>query len=214
MTKIKVFYLNDIRECCYIIYDDSKECAIVDPGMQTDNECGRIEKFITENQLKPVMLLCTHGHFDHVMGNAFVSKRWNIPTYINPNDKQLLMDAGNYFKSFGYDLEQPPIETIDLHDGDEIKFGETILKVITTPGHTKGSVCFYCEKGNFILTGDTLFAGSIGRTDLPGGDYDQLMESLLDKVIKVNKEARVLPGHGPESTIIVELQNNPFLRYE
>jgi Zn-dependent hydrolases, including glyoxylases len=214
MAKIKVFYVNDLRECCYIIYDETSECVIVDPGMQTNDECRRIEKFIDENNLKPVKLLCTHGHFDHIMGNDFVVKKWNIPTYINVNDKKLLENAEKYFDMFGYKIPQPPTNTIDLNDNDEVKFGNTILKVITSPGHTKGGVCFYCDKDNFILTGDSLFAGSIGRTDLPGGDYDELMESLLDKVVRVDKDARVLPGHGPETTIINELQNNPFLRYE
>lgn len=215
MSEIKTFYLNDLRECCYISYDETGECVIVDPGMQNENEQRRIEKFITSSNLKPVKLLLTHGHFDHIMGVAYVVKQWNTPIYINPNDKNLIADAGKYFNMFGYSVDLPPMQTVDVSDGDIIRFGNTELKAMASPGHTKGGVCYYCEKDNYLFTGDSLFAGSIGRTDLPGGDYDELMESLLNRVLaNVDKEAKVLPGHGPETTVIKELQNNPFLRYE
>ena len=215
MSEIKPFYLNDLRECCYVLYDKTGECVIVDPGMQNENEQSRIEKFITANNLKPVKLLLTHGHFDHIMGVAFVIKRWNIPVYLNSYDLNLFSDAGKYFKMFDYSVEAPQGTTINVSDGDLIKFGDTELKAIASPGHTKGGMCYYCERDNYLITGDSLFAGSIGRTDLPGGDYDVLMESLLGRVLSsVSKEARVFPGHGPSTTVITELQNNPFLRYE
>ena len=214
MIQVKTFYLNDLRECCHIVYDETGECVIIDPGCQTPGEQQRIVKFVKENGLKPVKLLCTHGHFDHVMGNAFVTRQWNIPTYIHPEDKGQLERAQQYCQMFGYTIEQPPFDTMDLKEDEKVTFGNSALEVIHTPGHTRGGVCFYSAPDKLIFTGDTLFAGSIGRTDLAGGDYDQLMNSLLKKVIRVDPDSRVLPGHGPESTIAQEMHTNPFLRGE
>ena len=214
MIQVKTFYVNDLRECCYVLYDNSNECVIVDPGLQTVSEQERLVKFIEGNNLQPKMILCTHGHFDHVMGNAFVTRKWGIPTYIHPQDKGQLERAQQYCQMFGYTIEQPPLDTLDLNDNDIIKFGESELQVIHSPGHTRGGVCFYSAPDKFIITGDSLFAGSIGRTDLPGGDYDALMESLLTKVTKVDPYSKVYPGHGPETSIGHELNTNPFLRYE
>ena len=212
--QIKTLYFNDLRECTYILWDDTSECVIVDPGCYSESEKSRFEKFILENSLKPIMLLNTHGHFDHIMGNAFVSLKWNVKTYIHPDDKPHLERAVQYSNMFGYNVEAPSLDTVDLNDGDELKFGNSLLKVMTTPGHTRGGVCFYSETDKFVITGDALFAGSIGRTDLPGGDYDQLMESLLGKIIKLGDDYAVYPGHGPATTIANEKNTNPFLRYE
>lgn len=212
--QVKIFYVNDLRECCYVVYDKTGECVIIDPGLQTDKEKERVVKFIESNNLKPVKLLCTHGHFDHVMGNAFVTRTWNIPTYIHPLDKGQLERVQQYCQMFGYNIEQPPLDTTDIEDGGEITFGESRLAVIHTPGHTRGGVCYYSEAEKIIFTGDTLFAGSIGRTDLPGGDYDEIMNSLHAKIMAVDPDSVVYPGHGPESTIAHEAVTNPFLRGE
>ena len=215
MIQVKTFYLNELRECCYVLYDSTKECVIVDPGLQNANEQQRLVRFIEENSLKPVKLLCTHGHFDHIMGNAFVAAKWGVPTYIHKEDIGQLERATQSCQMFGFSIEQPPVDNIvELNDGDKVTFGESELKVLHTPGHTRGGVCFYSAPDKFIVTGDSLFQGSIGRTDLPGGDYDALMESLLTKVCKVDVESKVYPGHGPETTIAHELNTNPFLRYE
>ena len=216
MIKIKTFYFNDLRECTYVLWDETGEAIIVDPGCYSESEKERLAKFVESNNLKPVKIVQTHGHFDHIMGSAYVSKKWNLQTYIHPGDKNQLERAKQYTEMFGYTIEPPSTQTIDLEEGAEIKFGNSTLKVMHTPGHTKGGVSIYSQEiGNkFVLTGDTLFAGSIGRTDLPGGDYDELMESLLDKLVKLGDDYRVLPGHGPETTIGEELRSNPFLRYE
>ncbi|MHC1779595.1 MAG: MBL fold metallo-hydrolase [Bacteroidales bacterium] len=214
MIQIKTFYFNDLRECTYVLWDNTGECVIIDPGCYSDGEKERLVKFIEGNSLKPVTLLNTHGHFDHIMGNAFVAGRWSLATMIHPDDRPHLERAKQYSDMFGYKIEQPPLNTIELNDGDEIKFGESLLKVIHTPGHTRGGVSFYSEVDRFVITGDALFAGSIGRTDLPGGDYDQLMESLLNKIIKLGEDYTVYPGHGPVTTIEKEIATNPFLRYE
>ena len=214
MLNIKTFYFNDLRVCTYVVWDETNECVIVDPGCQSESEKGRLEKFIETNNLKPIMLLNTHGHFDHVMGNAFVAAKWDIVTRIHPDDKSYLERCVGYGEMFGYKIDEAPRETIDLKEGEVLKIGNSYLKVMHTPGHSRGGVCFYNEEEKIIFSGDTLFAESIGRTDLPGGDYDQLMESLLGKVVKLGEDYDVYPGHGSATTIGRELSINPFLRYE
>ncbi len=214
MIQIKTFYFNDLRECTYVLWDETNECVVVDPGCNSNSEKERLEKFIESSALKPVMLLNTHGHFDHIMGNAFVATKWHIRTYIHPDDKSHLERALQYSEMFGYKIDEPPLDTADLKDGDTLRFGNSSLAVIHTPGHTRGGVSFYSMEDKFVITGDALFAGSIGRTDLPGGDYDQLMESLLSKLIPLGEDVKVYPGHGPATTIGQEIASNPFLRYE
>ena len=214
MIQIKSFYFNDLRECSYILWDETGESVIVDPGCYTESEQERLVKFIEQNNLKPVKLLNTHGHFDHIMGNAFVATKWQIPSYIHKEDKHHLLRAKQYTEMFGYKIEQPPVDTIDLEDGANVNFGNSTLRVIHTPGHSRGGVSLVSDEDKFVITGDSLFAGSIGRTDLPGGDYDVLMDSLLNKIVKLGEDYKVYPGHGPATTIGNELATNPFLRYE
>jgi len=214
MIQLKSFYFNDLRECSYILWDETGESVIVDPGCYTESEQERLVKFIEQNNLKPVKLLNTHGHFDHIMGNAFVITKWQIPSYIHKEDKHHLLRAKQYTEMFGYKIEQPPVDTIDLEDGANVNFGNSTLRVIHTPGHSKGGVSLVSDDDKFVITGDSLFAGSIGRTDLPGGDYDVLMDSLLNKIVKLGEDYKVYPGHGPATTIGNELATNPFLRYE
>ena len=214
MIQLKSFYFNDLRECSYILWDETGESVIVDPGCYTESEQERLVKFIEQNNLKPVKLLNTHGHFDHIMGNAFVATKWQIPSYIHKEDKHHLLRAKQYTEMFGYKIEQPPVDTIDLEDEANVNFGNSTLRVIHTPGHSKGGVSLVSDDDKFVITGDSLFAGSIGRTDLPGGDYDVLMDSLLNKIVKLGEDYKVYPGHGPATTIGNELATNPFLRYE
>lgn len=199
--EIKIYFFNDLRTCCYIAWDETGECVIIDPGCNSESERSRLKKFISENELKPVMLLNTHGHFDHVMGNRFITDTYGVKTYIHKDDNAQLARATSYCDYFGYKIEAPDLDTIAIADGDILKFGNSELKVIHTPGHTMGGVCFVAEKDKVVFTGDTLFAGSIGRTDLPGGDFDLLAESLREKLMTLDPDYRVLPGHGPETTI-------------
>ncbi|MCK9304571.1 MAG: MBL fold metallo-hydrolase [Bacteroidales bacterium] len=214
MIQIRTFYFNDLRECTYVLWDDTNECVIVDPGCNTGSERERMVKFIEITGLVPVKLLNTHGHFDHVMGNAFVERKWKLKTHIHPLDKPQLMRAAAYSEMFGYNVEQPTSDTVDINEGDIIEFGKSKLKVIWTPGHTRGGVVFYApeEKPPFIIAGDSLFAGSVGRTDLPGGDYDELMDSLHNKILKLEGDCKIYPGHGPQTTIKNELESNPYLK--
>ncbi len=209
---IKRFYFNDLRTCCYLLWDEAKECVIIDPGCYSDSEGSRIVKFVQENGLTPKMLINTHGHFDHVIGNVFVVEKWNIPTFMNKGDLPYLSRAKAQGGYFGYDVKQPSEDVNDLKDGDIINYGDSSLKVSYTPGHSQGGVVLYNEKEGFVITGDSLFAGSIGRTDLPGGDYDELMESIRTKILTLPPDTVVYPGHGPETTIATEITTNPFLR--
>ena len=187
MITVKQFYVNDLRECCYILSDSTKECVIVDPGLSTEKERERVVKYISDNQLKPVKLLCTHGHFDHVMGNRFITDTYNIPTYIHKEDKELLKFTKDTSKLFSIDIENPSLDTVDIEDGDIISFGESTLTAISTPGHTWGSICFYAPAEKICLTGDTMFAGNCGRTDLPEGNNEAMCNSLVKKLATMEK---------------------------
>ena len=215
MITVKQFYLNELRECCYILSDESKECVIVDPGISSRSEQERVVKYIAEEKLTPVKLLCTHGHFDHVMGNSFITKTYNIPTYIHPKDRRLLTMARNTCALFGIDIENPPMDNmVDINDSDTVTFGNSTLKVISTPGHTWGSVLFYNPEEKICLSGDTVFAGNCGRTDLPEGSNQAMMTSLTQTVASLPEDTQIFPGHGPSSTIREELAVNPYLRKE
>ncbi|MGM9774784.1 MAG: MBL fold metallo-hydrolase [Candidatus Egerieousia sp.] len=213
MITVKTFYLNELRECCHILSDETGECVIVDPGICSQSEQQRITKYISDNGLKPVKLLNTHGHFDHVMGNSFITATYNIPTYIHAADKELLHHVKNTCRMFGYEIENPSDDIVELSEKEPVTFGNSSLDVIHTPGHTWGSVCFYSENEKLCLSGDTLFAGSCGRTDLPEGDTHAMIDSLINKLVKIIKpETRILPGHGTETTMLEELAHNPYLR--
>ncbi|MFA7034436.1 MAG: MBL fold metallo-hydrolase [Bacteroidales bacterium] len=212
MIEIKTFYFNELRECCYIVWDQTKECVIIDPGCQTDNELGRLDTFMRDNLLKPVKILLTHGHFDHVMGLENVATKLDLPIYMHLNDMDQIKRAVQYCAMFGWEIKEITHEITGIKDGETITFGASKLKVLHTPGHTQGGVCFYNKEQKVLFSGDTLFEGSIGRTDHPGGNYDQLMDSIYKKLRGLPLDTQVLPGHGEPTTIGTELKSNPFLQ--
>ena len=209
--EIKTFYFNPLRECCYLAWDDTKECVIIDPGNYGEREFQRMKDFVADHGLKPVKILLTHGHFDHILGLEAVSRAWSLDTWLHPADRDLLDSSIEWCKQLGLELHPFTGQLHDLADGDSIAFGHTVLKVLATPGHTQGGVCFYNEQDGVLFTGDTLFAGSIGRTDHVGGDYDQLIESIHKKILPLDGNVTVLPGHGSSSSIGYERSTNPFL---
>lgn len=208
---VKVFFFNALRECCYVVWDDTKECVIIDPGCYDDREFQRLKGFIGENGLAPVKLLLTHGHFDHIFGLESVSKEWNLPVCLHHEDIPQVEGSIEFAASLDLKIKPFTGKYQDLHDGDRIGFGNTFLNVIWTPGHTEGGLCFYNDVEKVLFSGDTLFQGSVGRTDHPGGDYAKLMNSLTMRIAVLPPDTDVLCGHGYPTTIGAELASNPFL---
>lgn len=191
---------------CYIYFcPETRECAVIDPGAEAD----QIFPLITHLNLKPVIILNTHGHVDHTGANLEIKDRYRAPIAMHQDDLPLLEE--NIQLEFGLMLGAKPTPRPDrlLADGDEVRVGQTSLKVIHTPGHSPGSVCFYTP--GILFSGDTLFCGGVGRTDLPGGSWKDLIRSLRTRVLTYPDETLVLPGHGPRTTIGEEKENNPFL---
>ncbi len=195
----------------YIVTDKSKECIIIDPACNNKQEQGYLVQFIKENGLKPVKLLNTHCHLDHVFGNKFVSDTFNLETEAHKEEDFNMKNAVNAGRMYGIQMEEPyPIKTY-LKEGDKIKFGFSELNTLHVPGHSAGSMVFYNEADKFAIVGDVLFNGSIGRTDLPGGDYDTLISGIKSKLFKLDNDTTVYSGHGPETGIGKEKTSNPFL---
>ena len=212
MLNIKTFHFNELQECCSVIWDDTKECAIIDPGFYKASERDRLDGFIRDNGLKPVKILLTHGHFDHVFGLKECAGMYGIPVFMDPAEKDTLESCDYFCKMFGFDTPDTDVATTDIKDGDTITVGHSELQVLSTPGHTPGGVCFLDKADKVLFSGDTLFAGCIGRTDHPLGDYDKLMESIFQKLMPLDGDITVIPGHGPQTSIADERTKNPFLQ--
>ena len=203
MLNIKCFTFNPICVNTYVIYNESKDCVIVDAGNCNLREDNILFDFIEKNQLKPIMILNTHGHFDHILGNYSTAQKYQIPLASHPDGNEYFKNAYAYASSFGmnYDKNKTLYPTIELYENQIIKIGDDELEVVHTPGHALGCCCFYCEAQDFLITGDTLFCRGIGRTDLPGGSYSQIVESIKYKLYELPDETVCYCGHGPETTI-------------
>jgi len=209
---IKTFTVNGFAVNSFVLYDDSSECLIIDPGFYEQKEKDSLLKFISENELKPMKVLNTHCHVDHILGNRFVCEQFKIPLSAHEEDEFLLNRASQMGEIFGFKgVSSPPIDDY-LKQGDTVRSGNSEIEVIHTPGHSPGSVSFYNKHDGFIIAGDVLFAGSIGRTDLPKGNYKTLISSIVDKLLILPAETTVFPGHGPSTTIRHEYDTNPFLQ--
>lgn len=206
---VKALTFNPLETNCYLIADDSGAVAVVDPGCFTDKEASALEAAL--EGLRPAAVLLTHGHPDHVYGVARIARKYNIPVMMSPSDEIILKRGGELVAMFGLPQVDLGFKTVPVRDGDSVKVGAMELKAIETPGHTPGGVSWYCASEKLVFSGDSLFAGAIGRTDMPGGDYDILMDSLLKKLMVLPEDTLVLPGHGPETTIGREAATNPFL---
>ncbi|MDH7564033.1 MAG: MBL fold metallo-hydrolase [Candidatus Bathyarchaeota archaeon] len=194
---------------CYVIHcEKTKEAIIVDPGVDSKHETEALVKAISESKLEIRLIVNTHGHPDHTCGNGVIKEKFNAQILIHEEDKHLLGKLGKEIaKYFGFQNFSPPADVL-LHDGDVVKFGVTSLKVIHTPGHSHGSISLLGKKE--IFTGDTIFAGSIGRTDFPGSSQHEMLQSLK-KIASLPDYLEVYPGHGPATTIAEEKRTNPFL---
>ncbi|MFB9865474.1 MBL fold metallo-hydrolase [Rufibacter immobilis] len=209
--QLKSFTFNPFSENTYVLYDHTQECVVIDPGCSNKQEQQELQSFISANSLKVVRLLNTHCHIDHVLGNKFVSDTYGVPLEIHEADLEVLRAVPTYSTAYGFPQYQEVLPEKFLTEGENILFGETELQVLFTPGHAPGHVVFYHQESKNLIGGDVLFQRSIGRTDLPGGDYATLLESIRTKLFSLPDEVVVHPGHGPSTTIGEEKASNPFL---
>lgn len=210
MATIKAFPNNPYQENTYLLYDDSGECAIIDPGMYTAAEQNTVVNFITGHQLKPVLLLNTHCHIDHVLGNKFVFEQYGLKPQFHEGEMVVLQAVTAWGQQSGIRYELSPLPDTYLPKTGTISFGNTTLDLIFAPGHSPAHLCFYSQADGIVVGGDVLFRGSIGRTDLPGGNHAQLLKNIEEKLFTLPDEVIVFPGHGPQTTIGFEKQTNPF----
>ena len=213
MIQIQTFTFNGFQENTYVLFDDTKECIIVDPGCYDKHEQETLSNFVTENKLKPVLLINTHCHIDHVLGNRFVADKWKLDLAMHKLDVPTLESVKDYCTVYGFhNYQESPLPSNFLNEGEKVKFGESELEILYTPGHAPGHIVLHSKKYDFIIGGDVLFQMSIGRTDLPGGDFDILIKSIKEKLLPIDDNTKVYCGHGPTTTIGFEKANNPFLK--
>ncbi|MDP5011098.1 MAG: MBL fold metallo-hydrolase [Crocinitomicaceae bacterium] len=214
MISVQKFSFNGFQENTYVVFDQQKNCVVIDPGCYERHEEQELLSFIKENGLTPLALLNTHAHIDHVLGNQFVLETFSIPFYLHENDLNTLHSVENYAHLYGFGAyKKSPHPTHFLNDGDELVFGSIKFKVKFTPGHAPGHVVFYNEENNFVINGDVLFNGSFGRVDLPGGDLETLKNSIFNVMFKLPDETLVYCGHGSETTIGKEKRSNYILQF-
>ena len=212
MFQIKTFLFNPVQENTYLLYNEYNECIIIDPGCYFDEEKEILKAFINLNKLQPKFLLNTHCHLDHVFGNKFIADEYKVTLKTHPLEKSVLNMAPASGLMFNLPFDNYQGDIIFLEEGDTVMLRDDKLEVIHVPGHSPGSICFYCKKQNFIIGGDVLFQNSIGRTDLPYGSHEDLVKNIKEKLFKLPGNVTVYPGHGSPTTIGEEIKGNPFLR--
>jgi glyoxylase-like metal-dependent hydrolase (beta-lactamase superfamily II) len=212
MLTVKSFCFNPFAENTYLVLAPGGECAIIDPGCHTESEQRVLVDYIRENGLKPILFLNTHCHLDHVFGNNFVHQTWGLPLHMHAAEQPVLDYA-----SIAGDLYQVPCESYKgtiqyLVPGNSWQLGQFSVQCLFTPGHSPGSLSFYCAEAGWVISGDALFQGSVGRTDLPGGNMDQLVQSIRTQLYVLPEETIVYAGHGPTTSIGIEKRSNLYVR--
>lgn len=212
MLYIESFTFNPFAENTYIVYNEQGDCYIIDPGMSNAHEEDAMLIFLEEKALRPLRIINTHAHIDHILGVDFLKKKYGIPFGLHKDEDFILQNAMASAMMFGMPLKHTPVKDFEIRAGEPIILGDDTLKVLFTPGHSPGSVSFYYEEGACVIGGDVLFQGSIGRTDLPGGNFDILAESIRNQLYTLPDETIVYSGHGAPTSIGWEKQHNPFVR--
>lgn len=211
MINIHYFTFGPFQENTYVLWDETMECIIIDPGNNNNSENLQLSHFISQKQLKPLRLLLTHAHVDHINGNKYVFDTYGLLPEVNQKDVFFLERHLATANMYGFVVDPSPMAKSFISEGDVITFGNSTLQTLHTPGHSPGSITFYNKEQEFMISGDVLFYGSIGRTDLPLGNYEQLISSIKDKLLPLGDHMKVYSGHGSMTTIGFEKMNNPFL---
>jgi hydroxyacylglutathione hydrolase len=214
MLKIHSFVFNAFQENTYVLYDETRACVIIDPGCYDREETYELESFISDHNLEVKLLLNTHCHVDHVLGNYFVKEKYKVKFLIHRKDEAVLKAVKVYAPNYGLFQYQDASPDGFLEEGDTVSFGNQTLNVLFTPGHAPGHIVFFHKDSESLIGGDVLFYNSIGRTDLPGGNHEQLINSIHEKLFTLPDSVTVYPGHGPETTIGFEKRTNPFCALE
>jgi glyoxylase-like metal-dependent hydrolase (beta-lactamase superfamily II) len=212
MWTIRSFVFSPIQENTYVLHNAAGDALIIDPGCYFDEERRQLEEFVTDKKLQPRFLLNTHCHLDHVFGNRFVHERYGLTLHLHEKEKKVLEFAPTSGLMYNMPFDNYAGNLNYLSGGDTLFEGEDQLLVIEAPGHSPGSICFYCAAQSFIISGDVLFRNSIGRTDLPGGNHQQLLESIRKQLWVLPENTVVYSGHGEPTTIGEEKAGNPFLK--
>ena len=211
MISIHYFTFGPMGENTYILWDETKECVIIDPGNYNHTENKELSDFITKNGLKPVHLLLTHGHIDHINGNRYVLDTYNLLPEMHQDDIYFIEHHSISANMYGLKVDQSPMPKVLLNEGDIVTFGNSALEIVHTPGHSPGSISFFNKADKFMISGDVLFYACIGRTDLPMGNYETLIKSIKQKLLPLGDDMTVYSGHGQETTIGSERMYNTFL---
>jgi len=211
MIHVHNFIFGPFQENTYVLWDETKECLIIDPGNNNVTENIKLSDFISQNQLVPKRLILTHGHIDHINGNKYVFDTYNLLPEVHKDDVYFIEKHLQSATMYGLHADQSPMPEVYINEGDVITFGNSYLNTVYTPGHSPGSISFYSNEDKFIIGGDVLFYGSIGRSDLPMGNHDTLIKSITEKLIPLGDDMKVYSGHGIPTTIGFEKLHNPFL---
>lgn len=210
--KINTIVLSPFEVNTYVVSDDTNQCIIIDPACYSIQDREKLDTFISENKLTPVALLNTHCHLDHLFGNNFIADKYSLGSWSHRADLFLLENFESTVKAYGLSADQPQKPSKFISEDDIITFGDSKIYIMHIPGHSPGSLVFYNEEERIAVAGDVIFSGSIGRTDLPGGDYDTLINGIKTKLYKLDNRVNIYPGHGPSTTVGVEKKTNPFVR--
>lgn len=214
MLQVNSFVFNPFSENTFVVYDETRQCVIIDPGCYTPSEVDELLGFIDLHQLEPVRVVNTHGHIDHIMGNEAMKEHYGIKVAAHPQVQHDFLCSRQQAMMFGLPMmEECKLPEMDLSDGEMIKVGNSSLEVICTPGHARGSISLYAMAEGWVFTGDALFCRSIGRTDLPGGNFEELRESIRTRLFTLPDDTEVFSGHGESTTICEEKDFNPYIAF-
>lgn len=212
MLTVQPFTFNPVQENTYVLYNEKGDCCIIDPGCYFASEEKALTDFIEQNNLKPVLLLNTHCHLDHIFGNKFVAGKYNLKLHLHPQEKAVLEYGPSAGQAWQLPFDNYDGELVLIDEGQTVRIGDDELQILFTPGHSPGSISFHDKASKFVISGDVLFEGSVGRTDLPGGDFTILEESIKTKLYTLPEDTIVYPGHGNSTTIGDEIKTNPFIK--